>query len=104
MIDPEHIVPVSDFSTVTLQSIIALLEVSTMFEHMVYREAELDAVWSITGFFLAEEKNPERFEFVERLHAAAHDAHDLVAEGRATDAAALLRSFIARNGEWHVVA
>ena len=104
MVDPEHIVPVSDFSTVTLQSIIALLEVSTMFEHMVYREAELDAIWSITAFFLAEEKNSEQFEFVKRLHIAAHEAHDLVAEGRAAEAATLLRDFIARNGESHVVA
>jgi hypothetical protein len=104
MIDPEHIVPVSDFSTETLQSIIALLEVSNMFEHMVYREAELDAVWSITAFFLAEQKNSKQYEFVERLHAAAHEAHDLVAEGHAAEAAAVLRSFIDRYGESHVVA
>ena len=50
MADPNHIVPVSDLSTETLQSIIALLEISTDFEHLVYREAELDAIWSITGF------------------------------------------------------
>ena len=31
------------------------MEVSTDFEHLVYREAELDAIWSITGFFLANE-------------------------------------------------
>lgn len=77
MADPGHIVPVSDFSPETLESIIALLEISTDFEHLAGREAELDAIWSITGFFLLEERHSERFHFVERLHAAAREAHDL---------------------------
>jgi hypothetical protein len=104
MKDPEHIVPVSDFSTETLESIIVLLEVSTEFEHMVYREAELDAVWSITGFFLVEEKNSARFKFVEQLHKAAHEAHDLVADGRTAEAARLLRDFLSSSGKSHVIA
>jgi hypothetical protein len=104
MADPTHIVPVSDFSDETLQSIIALLEISTDFEHMVYREAELDAIWSITGFFLAEQKHSEQFGFVKGLHAAAQEAHDLVAEGRTVEAAERLRQFLAANGGGHVVA
>jgi hypothetical protein len=103
MADPGHIVPVSDFSTETLQSIIALLEASTEFEHLVYREAELDTIWSLTAFFLTEEPYSERVEFVQRLHAAAQDAHDLVAEGRAAEAAARLRNFLSSNGESDVV-
>ena len=104
MADPAHIVPVIDFSAETLQSIIALLEISTDFEHLVYREAELDAIWSITGFFLAQEKRSDQFNFVERLHTAAQEAHDLVAEGRSADAAARLRHFLSANGDGHVVA
>jgi hypothetical protein len=103
MLDPGHIVPVSDFSAETLQSIIALLEISTAFEHLIYREAELDAIWSITGFFLAEERDSDRLDFVNRLHDAAHEAHDLVAEGRTAEAAACLRHCLGSNGEGYVV-
>ena len=49
MTDAGHIVVVTDFSTETLRSIIAHLEVSSEFEHMVYREAELDAIRSGGG-------------------------------------------------------
>jgi len=94
MTDPWHIVSVSDFSPETLQRIIAHLEVSTEFEHLVYREAELDAIWSITGFFLNSEKDSDQREIVERLHKAAHEAHDLVADGRAAEAATLLRGLL----------
>src|SRR5262245_8082172 len=101
MANPGHIVTVSDFSTETLRSIIAHLEVSTEFEHLVYREAELDAIWSITGFFLANAMDSNQRSLAERLHSAAHEAHDLVADGRAGDAASLLRTVLSR-GEGNV--
>ena len=84
-------------------SIIAHLEVSTEFEHMIYREAELDAIWSITEFFLGNESRSKRCDFAARLNAAALQAHDLVAEGRAIDAATVLRDFLTSSGERHVV-
>ena len=84
-------------------SIIAHLEVSSEFEHMIYREAELDAIWSITEFFLVYESGSNRRGFAARLNAAALQAHDLVAEGRAADAATILRSFLDSSGEHHVV-
>ena len=93
-INPAHIVTVTDFSPETLGSIVAHLEVSTDFEHMIYREAELDAIWSITGFFLANEPASGQREEVLRLHASAHQAHDLVADHRPRDAARLLRKFL----------
>jgi len=74
MTDPWHIVSVSDFSRETLQRIVAHLEVSTQFEHLVYREAELDAIWSITGLFLKSERDSDQRDIVERLHKAAHEA------------------------------
>lgn len=43
-LDPAHIVPVADFEPETLSNIVAHLEASTDFEHLVYREADLDAV------------------------------------------------------------
>ncbi len=49
-VNPAHIVSVKDFSPDTLRNVIAHLKASTSFEHLVYREAELDAIWTITGF------------------------------------------------------
>lgn len=90
--NPAHIIPVSDVLPATLEAVIALLEVSTDFEHLVYRESELDALWSISGFRLTElPDSPER-RAVERLHENAHAAHDLVAAGRPREAARVLRS------------
>ncbi|HEV3331277.1 MAG TPA: hypothetical protein VG096_09870 [Bryobacteraceae bacterium] len=91
--NPAHIVAVRDFSPDTLSAIAALLDVSTDFEHLVYREAELDAIWSITGFFLAQNPASAR-DAVRRLHEGAHRAHDLVGERRPREAAALLRTLL----------
>ena len=93
-INPAHIVPVADFTPKTLRSIVAHLEVSTDFEHLVYREAELDAIWSITGFFLMNERDSARFDVVRSLHEGAHRAHDLIAASRPHDAANVLRTFL----------
>ena len=54
----------------------------------------MDAIWSITGFFLNSEKESDQCEIVERLRKAAHEAHDLVADGRAAEAATLLRGLL----------
>ena len=93
-VNPAHIVAVRDFSPETLETIAAHLEVSLDFEHLVYREAELDAIWSITGFFLAQNPGPELRDAVWRLHQGAHRAHDLVGERRPREAAALLRTLL----------
>jgi hypothetical protein len=94
VVNPAHIVAVRNFSPETLAAIATQLDASTDFEHLVYREAELDAIWSITGFFLEVRPDAAEQGAVERLHAAAHRAHDLVGEGRPREAAALLRQFL----------
>ena len=93
-VNPAHVVTVRDFSPETVAAIAAQLEASTDFEHLVYREAELDAIWSITGFALSRVEVGQAPEIAARLHAAAHRAHDLVGEGRPREAAALLRKFL----------
>ena len=93
-LSPARIVAVTDFSPEILRNIIAHLEVSTDFDHLVYREAELDAIWSITGFALKYEPDSNRREAAVRLHAIAHVAHDLVAARRPGEAATVLRSFL----------
>jgi hypothetical protein len=93
-VNPAHIVSVQDFSEATLRSVIAHLEVSTDFDHLVYREAELDAIWTITGYFLANQPHSNDRDTVKRLHAGVHQAHDFVAASRPDAAAAVLKAFL----------
>jgi hypothetical protein len=93
-VDPAHIVIVRDFSPDTLRSIIAHLDVSSQFEHLIYREAELDGIWSLTGSFLLSVRDLSEHDAVQQLHAGVHSAHDLVAENRPEAAAAVLRKFL----------
>ena len=93
-LNPAHIVAVTDLSTETLRSVIAHLEVSTDFEHLVYRESELDAIWSIAGFLLNQERDAMRRDKVLHLRGVAHRAHDLVAARLPHDAARLLRELL----------
>ncbi|MGH9614135.1 MAG: hypothetical protein ACRD4P_13760 [Bryobacteraceae bacterium] len=93
-VNPGHIVSVKNFSPETLSGIVAHLKVSTSFEHLVYREAELDAIWTITGFFLANAAASSQRDSVRQLHDGAHKAHDLVADLRPQVAASVLETFI----------
>ena len=88
-LNPAHIVVVTDFSPQTLRNVIAHLEISTDFEHLIYRESELDAIWSISGFVLKYGPAADRKSLV-RLHECAHVAHDLVVDGRPREAAEIL--------------
>ena len=96
--NPAHAVPVLDFSPETLAAIVAHLDASVAFEHLVYRESELDAIWSLTGFSLRGEKDLARREDVATLHQAAHEAHDLLGERRPQEAADRLRPFAGVRG------
>ena len=73
-------VVVVDFSPETLRQIADHIAVSTRFEHFIYREAELDAIWSLTGFAIRSERDPLKRNEVELLRSAAHRAHDLIGE------------------------
>jgi len=92
--NPKHIVTVMDFSDETLRELIAALEVSTEFEDLVYRESELDAVWSIAGFALKDEPNAIQRNAIARLRDTAHQAHDLVADRRPMEAAEKLKKLL----------
>lgn len=92
-VNASDIVTVESFSVDVMRSLVAHLEASTEFEHLVYREAELDAVWSLTAFYLLDEDDMEKRKAVELLHVCVHRAHDLVATGQPEAAAAILRAF-----------
>ena len=94
--NPDHIVPVEDYSDETLRNLIAHLEASSTFEHFVYRESELDAVWRLIEIALQHAGGAGERETT-RLHhllAAARDAHDLVADEQPREAAQRLRQIL----------
>lgn len=79
-------VAVHDFSPETLRDVLAHLEVSTAFEHFIFREAELGAIWSLTGFA------PGSAD-VTRLREAVLQAHDQLGRKRPQEAIKSLEPF-----------
>lgn len=101
MANPSTILRVEDFSRSTLEAIAAQLDHSTTTEQLVYREAELDAVWSQIDMALrrAELANadPDEIHHLRRLLDAVWEAHNLVGGEDAARAAACLRAIIAHG-------
>jgi hypothetical protein len=93
-VDPGHIVTITESLPDTLRRIIAHLEVSSEFDHLVYREAELDAVWSMTGLFLMNGQGLNPDSKLSLLRTGVHKAHDLVAENDPKAAAVMLRKLL----------
>ncbi len=92
--NPDHIVRVDDHSDDTLRTIIAHLDASTTFEHFIYRESELDAVWRLIEVSVNEAAGATggtEAVRLQRLLEAARDAHDLVADEQPAEAARRLR-------------
>jgi len=93
MVEPGHVVFVEDFSNETLQSIVEHLDVSTQFDHFVYRESELDSVCRLVEMAIKETPSSD-VHATRRLEAvlgAAQAAHDLVADEKPAEAASRLR-------------
>ena len=95
--NPDHLVPVEDFSEETLRNIVAHLEASTTFEHFVYRESELDEVCRLVDDALqggqgrVDEQQRARWQVI---FDAARDAHDLVGVEEPERAAERLRQIL----------
>ena len=99
-LNPKHSVAVTNLSQETLRELIAALEVSTEFEDLVYRESELDAIWSIAGFALKDERNAVRRDAIARLRDTALLAHDLVADRRPQEAAGYAGQSVCNRSLW----
>ena len=95
--NPDHLVPVEDFSEATLRNIVAHLEVSTTFEQCVYRESELDEVCRLVedalrgGHGRVDAGQRARWQ---EIFEAARDAHDLVGVEEPERAAERLRQVL----------
>src|SRR5262245_37070952 len=98
MMDPTRIVPIQDYSPATLRAVVAQLEGSTSLDHLVYRESELDALWSLLERELRRarqdgESEPHLQE-LRTLFDAAQAAHDLVGADDPAAAARRLRDVV----------
>jgi hypothetical protein len=89
--NPSHVVLVEDFSSDTLENLIAHLEVSSQFEHFIYRESEMDSLWRLVEMAVKAEADGPKAPQLRRLLSAAREAHDLVAEEKPREAADRLR-------------
>jgi hypothetical protein len=94
--NPNQVVPVDDLGNDTLLQLVERIEQSARFQHYILREAELDDVWRHVETVL---KTHERAGHdsgstrrLEDLLEAVMAAHDLVAEGETSAAAARLRT------------
>ncbi len=96
-LDPMHVVRVEELAPATVETVIAQIEASTTADHLVYRESELDALWSLADMAV---RRSEPGAVV--LRQLLWSAHDLVGEGRCHEAVAELRRLIAELGRREV--
>jgi hypothetical protein len=93
--DPTRTIPVQDYTPATLRAVVTQLEGSTTVDHLVYRESELDALWSLLDVEVrraqARGENEARMQELRELFDAATDAHNLVGADDPEAAARRLR-------------
>jgi hypothetical protein len=75
--DPLDVVRVEGLSPETVEAVIDRIHASTDFDHLVYRESEVDALWSLADM-AARRAEPGADTLVDLLWAA----HELIGEGR----------------------
>ncbi len=94
--DHAHMNPVEELTPVTVSEVAARIAVAVDFEDLVYRESEIDALWSLADIArrdaaLARSADAERWAEVLRLIGTAHD---LIPDGRCAEAATILRQVL----------
>jgi len=96
MLDPGNVVLVEDFSNETLTNIANHLDISTRFDHFIYRESELDGVCRLVEEAMKETpaSDAHAVRRLEQVLTAARSAHDLVADEKPADAARSLRAVL----------
>lgn len=92
-----RIYQVTELTPETLTGIADRLDVATSFEDQIYRESEIDALWTLVDVQVrqAEVKgSAERARWV-GLRERLWTAHDLIPEGRCRESAEILREIAA---------
>jgi len=92
-VDLDDILPVENFSDLTIQTLADRLQRTTGAEQCIYRESELDELWRLIDIALkAGSESPRDPEQLHHLRDLVHRAHDLVGmENRPREAAEVLR-------------
>lgn len=93
-VDLDDIIPVENFSDLTIQILAERLQRSRTAEHYIYRESELDELWRLLDI-ACRSGDPDGLRGSEELRSMrfiVHRAHDLVGmEGKPKEAAEVLR-------------
>jgi hypothetical protein len=93
-----RIYQVTELTPAALLGIAERLEVATSFEDQIYRESEIDALWTLVDIEVRQAELAGDTPALSRwrdLHSRLWVAHDLVPEGRCSDAAVILRELAA---------
>lgn len=84
--NPLHLVRIEALTPDAIEAVITRFESSTDFSHLVYRESELDALWSLADM-AAQRSEPH----ADRVAELVKSAHDLAGEGDPDAAVGKLR-------------
>jgi hypothetical protein len=93
-----RIYQVTELTSEALQGIAERLEVASCFEDQIYRESEIDALWTLVDIQVRQAELAGDDAALARwtdLRARLWTAHDLIPEGRCTQAAGILREIAA---------
>lgn len=90
-VDPRSLVVVQELDPPTVETVIDLLHCSTEFDHLVYRESEIDTLWSLADMQVRDGR-----QGAPGLRQILWSAHDLVGEGRPDAAAVELQQLLMR--------
>ncbi len=92
--DLDDILPIENFSDLTIQNLADRMQRSNSFEQYVYRESEMDELWRLLDVAVRT-GDPDGLRSEEKLRMMrdlVHKAHDLVGmEGKPKEAAEILR-------------
>lgn len=95
--DLDEILPIENFSDLTIQLLSERLQRSRTAEHCIYRETELDELWRLLDIAI-KEGDPDGLRDSDQLRhmrTLVHEAHDLVGmENKPQEAATVLRSIL----------
>lgn len=93
-----RIYQVTELTPAVLLGIAERLDAATSFEDQIYRESEIDALWTLVDIQVRQAELATDDVALERwrgLRARLWVAHDLVPEGRCAEAATILRELAA---------
>ena len=93
--DLDDVIPVENFSDLTIQVLVDRLQRTKSAEQCIYRESELDELWRLLDIAVRA-GDPEGLRdsaTLAKMRDAVHQAHDLVGmDGKPKEAAEVLRT------------